>query len=182
MSPRRIFTFDKKPSIGTATWATLPEDLHDIWLVSHEPESETSSGHLALEQASIRAMMGARVKLWHDDVRVPPDESWVHVRTNADAKMILGRIKVDEISMDHDLGGAHLDLTDDEIDWDFVKMDGDETGVDLAVWMAKNDCCPAKITIHSMNSVGADNIQNAFLNNNHHITNSPVVYKVPFSR
>lgn len=44
------------------------------------------------------------VKLWLDDLRVPPDESWIWVKTPAEAIELLERGEVERLSLDHDLG------------------------------------------------------------------------------
>lgn len=54
-------------------------------------------------------------KLWLDDFRVPPDDSWTWVHTAKQAIAILDSCDVDAISLDHDLGeeercGTGLDV------------------------------------------------------------------------
>jgi len=44
------------------------------------------------------------MKVWLDDVRTPPDEGWVWVRTAPTAIQALCTRGVNEISLDHDLG------------------------------------------------------------------------------
>jgi len=46
------------------------------------------------------------MKLWVDDIRLPPDETWVWARNARDAKNIIHGGFVDEISLDHDAGGG----------------------------------------------------------------------------
>ena len=43
-------------------------------------------------------------KIWLDDVRPPPDNSWTWIKDGATANQIVQRFDVDEISFDHDLG------------------------------------------------------------------------------
>lgn len=137
-------------------WA-VPDDLENgIWFVR---EAE----HPLLEQARIRAQMGALLKLWHDDVREPPDDSWLWARNNADAMIVLGsEFHVDILSMDHDLGGSDIPLEALKLygpgGSDHTALIGDETGVELAEFIGRNDFYPSEIIIHSMNSVGAKNI------------------------
>lgn len=125
------------------------------------------------------------MKLWHDDAR-PAPYGWEWARTNDTAKALLMSGKVVEISLDHDLGykgpppglcavcgGSGLDFNniddpqrcgpcdgDGKIGLDvlYVVGEDDETGVDLARWMAAEGILPAKITVHSMNPVGAAEI------------------------
>lgn len=100
------------------------------------------------------------MKLWHDDIRPPPD-GWVWARTNEAAMDYLAYGIVDECSLDHDLG-LHVIALEDVDDWDTIISVTYEhrdkhapTGLDLVEWMLKNDCVPAKITIHSWNPDGA---------------------------
>ena len=44
------------------------------------------------------------MKLWIDDIRVPPDECWHWAKSSKEALDVLG-CDVCEISFDHDLGG-----------------------------------------------------------------------------
>ncbi len=80
------------------------------------------------------------------------DDTWTIVRTAQEALDILGtKINVDEISLDHDLGG------------DNSENSGYFVAVQLERWAAY-DCwenVPSTITIHSANPVGRRNIQAA---------------------
>jgi len=98
------------------------------------------------------------MKVWHDDIRVPPDDTWTWVRTNSEAKRLLEAQKVNEINMDYDLGLEHLDPAEHE-DADFLRGQGEETGGDLARWMVKRDLTPPKVVIHSWSQHGRDSIQ-----------------------
>jgi hypothetical protein len=135
---------------------TKPPDLNNLWS-ANTPENPL------VAQARIREQMGARIKLWHDDVREPPDDSWLWARDNADAMVVLGAFDVDVLSMDHDLGGSDisLDALRKMKDRDYLKIDSEETGVDLAEYIGWNDLYPAEIVIHSMNVVGAGRILGA---------------------
>lgn len=103
------------------------------------------------------------MKLWHDDIRRPPDTTWVWARTNQVAKEILNRhgVEVDtlfdwvtEISLDHDMG-LH-DADPDAPGADLLVGHAEETGRHLLEWMILQDLVPAKVTLHSMNPVGAE--------------------------
>lgn len=142
------------------TWCDLPPDIDgNTWYV-------TEAEHPLIEQARIRMVFGSLIKLWHDDIREPPDDTWLWARDNADAMVVLGsEIDVDILSMDHDLGGSNIPLDQlraMELDPDYMKLDGDETGVELAEFIGKHDLFPQQIVIHSMNPVGAGNILASF--------------------
>jgi hypothetical protein len=72
-----------------------------------------------------------------DDERTPP-AGWTHVRTAQDAIELLKAGKVDEISLDHDLGD-----------------DAKGTGYDVILWIEEavftRDFDPPQITVHSAN-------------------------------
>lgn len=71
-----------------------------------------------------------------DDVRSPPDNSWLLVKTVEDAKSLLLTGQVDMLSLDNDLGP------------------GQPEGYTLVLWMAENNVWPKnKPTVHSMNLV-----------------------------
>lgn len=95
-------------------------------------------------QTGDRSDRGASIptKIWLDDRRVPPDESWTWVKAVASAISLMETGNVSEASLDHDLG---------------LDDDGHELppGRTLVVWMAENDCWPTQaISIHSANPVG----------------------------
>lgn len=101
------------------------------------------------------------MKLWHDDVR-PPPEGWTWARTNAEAKEWLRKGSlVTECSLDHDMGLHDVVIPDPAVDPDgFMdavckKGDSAETGYDLVNWMVENEFVPDRVTIHSWNPDGA---------------------------
>lgn len=100
------------------------------------------------------------MRLWHDDIRRPPDDTWLWARTNEDAKNVLSTFVVEEISLDHDLG---LDGLSPELpNAAYLIGNGSQTGLDLVDWMIANDCVPAHVTIHSLNGSGADRMLKTF--------------------
>jgi hypothetical protein len=81
-------------------------------------------------------------KLFIDDERNPPDDSWTVVRTVAEAKEIITSWDLPtQMSLDHDLGG-------------------DETVMQILRWMAENyyEEGPPSWQIHSANPVGRANM------------------------
>jgi len=97
------------------------------------------------------------MKLWHDDVRKPPDETWNWARTNDAARELLLRQPYDIASLDHDLGLEYIDP--DTPDADELVARGDwprDDGEELAKWLRNHPhVCPKVIRIHSWNPVGA---------------------------
>lgn len=87
------------------------------------------------------------MKLWVDDVRTPPDESWQWASDAENALYLLRMFHVEELSLDHDLG------------------DG-ASGYDIIKWIEKrfheeSVPPPASIVTHSANPVGVENIERA---------------------
>jgi hypothetical protein len=96
------------------------------------------------------------VKLFLDDLRQPPDRTWTVARSFEAAKFLVSRFGVPaQISFDHDLGASN---------------DGEpfKTGYDFAKWLIEEhlegriDISKTKITVHSANPVGRDNIEGLF--------------------
>lgn len=151
---------DLGKEIRRSIWTTMPDNLTDTWYV-------VESEHPLIAQARIQTNLGALIKLWHDDVREPPDDSWLWARDNADAMAVLmSEFDVGILSMDHDLGGSDIPLDTLKLYQpggnDYAAIVGDETGVELAEFIGKHDLFPQQIIIHSMNPVGAGNILAAF--------------------
>jgi hypothetical protein len=98
------------------------------------------------------------MKIWHDDVREPPDETWVWARTNKEAIYLLlvaGQqgIAITEMSLDHDLGLHEMSFTEKALRYKGNSPDGD--GVDLVQAMCALRLVPPKVTVHSWNPEGA---------------------------
>lgn len=77
------------------------------------------------------------MKLWVDDMRPPPDETWHWETNSADALRCLQDACVSEISLDHDLGGI-------------------DTTRPLVTWMAMENHWPKMIYVHTANPVGGE--------------------------
>lgn len=86
------------------------------------------------------------MKIWLDDIREAP-EGWRRARTVWEIKFILISNRVEEISLDHDLG------------------ENQPTGYDLIKWLEKKVMTEGysfpKIRVHSANPVGRKNIEAA---------------------
>lgn len=83
------------------------------------------------------------MKLWLDDERQAPDDTWTHVCTASRCIYMLNCrtvFLVKELSLDHDLG------------------EGNGTGYDVVCWLeqetANGRYVPPTISIHSANPVG----------------------------
>ncbi len=76
------------------------------------------------------------MKLWLDDLRTPPDNSWHWVTTVEAAKLVLFDYHVTEASLDNDLG------------------EGQEEGRRLVLWLCENpELWPDEVVVHSANVV-----------------------------
>lgn len=118
-------------------------------------------------------------KLWLDDIRRSPDESWDWARTISAAQELFEQKSYDVCSLDHDMG-LH-DYDPDEQDAD-LRVAPDrwryEDGTELAYWMAKTNNVPPRIIVHSWNPPGAAKM--ADILRRHH--SKPVVIVQPYSR
>jgi hypothetical protein len=64
------------------------------------------------------------MRIWLDDLREPPDEGWVWVKTIEEATNLLANGQVESLSLDNDLG------------------EGFPEGRRLALWMAEHETWP----------------------------------------
>lgn len=86
------------------------------------------------------------VKLWFDDVRPPPDETWEWAKNYSDAFGALSRVRAGELfealSLDHDLGNNS-------------QVSENDTRFFLR-WIITRRLWPETIAVHSMNPVGRE--------------------------
>ena len=90
-------------------------------------------------------------KLWLDDVRKPPDETWMWVKTVAEAIAFCeSNPTIERMSLDHDLGGQPAETGGV---YDF----NEPTGLEFAKWVAADvRRYPLEmIKVHSVNPEGA---------------------------
>lgn len=86
------------------------------------------------------------MKLWLDDIRIPPEGGWTWVTTVKDAIRCLETGTVEEISFDHDLG---------------TKDDGCDVAAWIEMMAAAEKMNRIKWSIHSANPVGRQRISQA---------------------
>ena len=87
------------------------------------------------------------MKIWVDDIRTPPDETWRWAKTSAEAIRWLTNSKIvnwrpgwggiEIMSLDHDLGG-------------------DDTTRPIVLWCCENEFWPVEVRVHSANPVGVE--------------------------
>ena len=104
------------------------------------------------------------MKLWLDDIRDPPDASWTIARTADEAIALLREPKhhFTLASLDHDLGHCPSCESCDG----YRNVCGCRchlSGTFVVNWMASEEVWPERVRIHSMNPVGAKNMQATLL-------------------
>jgi hypothetical protein len=105
-------------------------------------------------------------KLWLDDLRPVPDNTWDIVKNYEEFVAYITTNGVPElISFDHDLGSEHYKALfkcpkKHILNKGFIK----KTGYDCAKWLVENDYKINYFKVHSMNPIGAINIE-TLLNN-----------------
>lgn len=118
------------------------------------------------------------MKLWHDDVRLPP-EGWTWAKTNHEARVLFATEEITECSLDHDLGAVPTGETDPR---EVLYLRGDSrdgSGYDLVLWMIRHRFVPERVTIHSWNIVGAQNMAEALRDQDYRVDVRP--YEIPTS-
>lgn len=91
------------------------------------------------------------MKLWVDDVRPAPDESWTVARTAEEAIRYLAKFNFTEISLDHDDDADHFTQRTFQPVAYFVGINNLANG--------RSPTLKPKIAIHSINPVGAKQLQ-----------------------
>ena len=109
-------------------------------------------------------------KLFFDDVRKAPDDTWMVARGIPDAKELMTAFAFDIMSLDHDIGFQMIcEKCYEETDWDVddpithmlrIGCNHTENGTTLAKWMIENlKAWPSLIFIHSANPYGVRRMQ-----------------------
>lgn len=98
------------------------------------------------------------MKVWLDDTRPMPEDYTHWAKTSDEAIELLKTGKVEEISLDHDLGHSHHDGFEEE-----------KTGYTVAKFIEegaiKGTLPPIRwLRVHTQNPVGKDNIKAALRN------------------
>lgn len=87
--------------------------------------------------------MHVEVKVWVDDIRTPPDDTWLWFKDSEGVVRWMETRRANGIplgsvmSLDHDLGG-------------------DDTTRRIVLWMCENEAWPDEVRVHSANPVGVD--------------------------
>lgn len=103
------------------------------------------------------------MKLWIDDFRDAPDDSWTEVRKVEPAIKSIVHFNFDEISIDHDIENRPDDETFKPVAY-FIgeKYKGVQEMSDFRTGFGPRIQAVPKITIHSDNPVGAKELQAIF--------------------
>lgn len=106
-----------------------------------------------------------KIKLWVDDIRFPPSDDWVVVRSVTEAIRTIAQWDIEEISLDHDIshqvaiGKVSRPYPCEECFCAVAFYIGERypnnTANEIGVEMEK-----PKITIHTSNPIGAEKIKN----------------------
>ena len=111
-----------------------------------------------------RHFHGGMRKLFLDDMRKPPDNTWDVVRSYDQFVAYIEANGVPEvISFDHDLADQHyapevLQAINESGKIEYEKY-AEKTGYDCAKWLVENGYEVKRWMVHSMNPVGAQNIR-----------------------
>lgn len=96
-------------------------------------------------------------RLWLDDYR-PAPEGWDLAKTYSEAISLMSQKQYVEVSLDHDLADWHYTSMQESggMDHDFSRGRQEKTGYHVALWMVEQGYFPQRVTVHSMNPVGAE--------------------------
>jgi hypothetical protein len=111
------------------------------------------------------------MKLFLDDIRTPPDNTWFVVRTAEAAIEELKKGRVTVASLDHDLVDGHYPWnaghpypSNDSL----VASTGFMTGLNVVLWMQENNIWPdVGVVVHSQNDEGRKRMMEVI--DNHYI-------------
>ena len=92
------------------------------------------------------------MKIWVDDIRTPPDDTWYWTKTSEDA---IQELVVSKMMFNGELGGicSYGLITEMSLDHD---LGGDDTTRPIVLWCCENDFWPVEVRVHSANPVGRE--------------------------
>lgn len=93
------------------------------------------------------------MKLWVDDIRNAPDDTWMVARTITSAINAMSMMDFTEVSLDHDI--SHQ-VTIGEFSRPYPC---EETFQPVAHYLGLNHSCSGKIILHTSNPIGAKNMK-----------------------
>lgn len=95
------------------------------------------------------------MKIWVDDIRTPPDNSWFWAKTSEDA---IQELIVSKMMFEGKLGGicSMGFITVMSLDHD---LGGDDTTHPVVLWCCENDFWPVEVVCHSSNPPGREWIE-----------------------
>lgn len=96
------------------------------------------------------------MKIWLDDIRTPPDDTWTWVKNVYEAIGLIMSFNIEKISFDHDLGIYSVGT--------FEKNNGYEVAKAIEILSSIGAINPFSWSIHSANPVGRHNIEMAMKN------------------
>lgn len=102
------------------------------------------------------------MKIWLDDIRTPPDDSWIWAKNAYFCSGALSTGRVTHISFDHDLGLLEGNHYEDNNGYEVAKMI-EESAATGHIWNGRMKCIipPLMWDIHSANPEGRRNIEMA---------------------
>jgi hypothetical protein len=95
-------------------------------------------------------------KLWLDDIRQPPNNSWHWAKTVEEAIEYAQENEIDYMSLDHDLGAVAPEGWRPSEAIYLAGNSSDGSGLDFVRWIVEHAAWPSgQIVVHSWNSAGS---------------------------
>ena len=110
------------------------------------------------------------MKIWVDDIRTPPDDSWIWCKTSDHVLSVLRLVRrwfnnpIEVMSLDHDLGISPY-------------TDKEDTTRPIVLWMCENEFWPVEVRVHSANPTGIEWLESMI--NRYHPSNTSKHQMVP---
>lgn len=98
------------------------------------------------------------MRVWVDDNRQPIGD-WTWAKTYEEALDLFESARVEEISLDHDLGLLWDPADDDMRVLPAIELQDELSGYNILLWMVSKDYWPEALSVHSMNSVRAEQMR-----------------------
>lgn len=123
------------------------------------PGAKPASPSNPLQNPGTFSKVAGLTKLWLDDKRQPPDDTWIWAKTAQDAIHTLDSQPIELASLDHDLGMTDRDKFQQYTRGMISEEEAEDNAMTVVTHLLSTKRFPAKIIIHSANEEASEQMR-----------------------